>query len=477
MKRIIPIMTELPRESRAGRRLTNWPLLGRALRQGWLMTTLRVFVLGLLGVAVVTGLRAEDARSGLSLLLMWGVFWPLFMVVITPTLGNAFCAVCPHGFVGKWLNRIGLRRRFPARLRGVWISLAMLVLGYWVIAFAMPGLLSSSTRATAWYFLIFTILAFGVFFIFKDMAWCKHVCPLGRLLASHGRVGVLHIETEQEECASCRSFECARACSYHLSPFRFAERNDMGACTLCSDCVTACDSAHLSLRAPGQGLRRPILGQDRHEAWIFVILLGVAGVGIQLLHGLGHSALQPYLPWVHAGHWLHERLPLETASFDLGRLLALLVGVLASVGVAAWAYTRVARRLVRPWLEVANTLACALAPLVLLALVPRALMRFATQSAHELVNHAGALFGLSWNMAPLAERGDVWIGWLNVLPYVGALWALWLLWQRAGLLVSAGSLRWRVWAYGGAPVWLYLAVVALKLAAPWLVGPEVSHLH
>jgi hypothetical protein len=483
MSRIIPIFGALPEpepEPEPAREplwITRWPVLGRLLRKGWLMTGLRVMSLLLLVVAIATGLATEDARIGLSVLLMWGIFWPLFTAVVTPTLGNAFCAVCPHGFVGKWLSRVGLRRSFPRQLRGIWISLVVVVLGYWVVSFSMPGLLSSSTRGTAWYFLGFTVIAFGVFFVFKDMAWCKHLCPLGRLLASHGRIGVLRIETDQRACAECRSFECAKACSYHLSPFRFAERNDMGACTLCTDCVTACDSVHLAATAPGKVLRKPIQGQDRDESWIFIVILGVVIIGLQFLHGLRHTSLEPYLPWLRAGDWLHGFVPLDADFFDLGRFLALASATLLTVLVALWGYGRVARLSSQEWRRAANSMACALAPLVLLPLIPRAVSRFATNTAHELVNHSGALVGLQWDMAPLAQRGDAWLEWLPVLPYLGAAWALWLVWQRAGVLVQSNALRWQVWMYGSAPVWLYLAVIGLKLAAPWLVPDGAGHVH
>lgn len=477
MSRVIPIKAALPAAEHAPVWITRWPVVGSLLRKGWLMTGLRVLSLLLLVAAIVTGLATEDARIGLSVLLMWGIFWPLFTAVVTPTLGNAFCAVCPHGFVGKWLSRIGLRRNFPRRLRGVWISLAVVVLGYWVVSFSMPGVLSNSTRDTAWYFLGFTIVAFGVFFVFKDMAWCKHLCPLGRLLASHGRIGMLRIETDQKACVECRSFDCAKACSYHLSPFRFAERNDMGACTLCTDCVTACDSVHVSAVRPGSALSKPIQGQDRDESWIFIVILGVVIIGLQFLHGLRHTSLEPYLPWFRAGEWLHGVLPLDAGFFDLGRFLALVSALMLTVPVAVWGYGRVARLSGLPWRSAANSMACALAPLVLLPLIPRALSRFATNTAHELVNHSGALMGLQWNIAPFAQKGDAWLEWLAVLPYVGAAWALWLVWQRAGVMVATAPLRARVWLYGSAPVWLYLAVIALKFAAPWLVPESGAHVH
>lgn len=479
MSRIIPTIDAdrlaTADSGRAGY-LTQWPLLGWLLRKGYLMTGLRLVTLALLFVAILSGLMTEDTRVGLSVLLMWGIFWPLLTSVVTPTLGNAFCAICPHGFVGKWLSRIGLQRAFPRSLRGIWIGLAVLVLGYWVVAFAMPGALSSSTRTTAWYFLGFTLVAFAVFFVFKDMAWCKHLCPLGRVLATHGRAGILRITTDQQACQSCTSFECAKSCSYHLSPFRFERMNNQGSCTLCSDCVTACSSVDLVARPPAYGFRQPIQGQHRHEMWVYLVILAVAGVGIQFLHGLQHTPLKEHLPWHLVGAQLHAWLPLEQSVFDLGRFLALITAVLLTLAIGVWGYRQVASVTGSSWQEAANTLACGLAPLAVIGLIPHAVTRFTTTNASALVNETGTWLGLSWQMAPLAQRGDAWLGWLGVLPYLAMIWTLWLIWQRAGVLVAQGRLRWVVWAYGSAPAWLYIGIFAVKLLAAMLM-PAVAHHH
>lgn len=477
MNKVIPISVGIAApDAGSGTALTRWPLLGWLLRRGYLMTGLRMVTLGLLAVAVTSGLVADDARVGLSVLLMWGIFWPLLTSVVTPSLGNAYCAVCPHGFVGKWLGRIGLRRSFPKRLRGVWVGLVIIVLCYWVISYAMPGALSASTRTTAWYFLAFSVVAFGFFYVFKDMAWCKHVCPLGRVLATHGKVGVLQITTDQSACRSCRGFECAKACSYHLSPFRFEQRNNMDACTLCTDCVTACSSVDLVVRRPGQALNREITGQDRHEMWVFLVILAVAGVGVQFLHGLQHTPLKEHLPWSVAGAWLHGVVPLDAQLFDLGRFLALALALVLTVAMGAWAYGKAARVTGRTWQQAANGLACALAPLAVIGLIPHAVTMFATRDAHALVNETGVWLGLGWIAEPLAQRGDVWLGWLGVLPYLAMLWTLWLVWQRAGLLAASTRQRWVVWAYGSVPVWLYIGVFVIKLGAMWFM-PAAGHQH
>lgn len=478
MNKVIPIALDgsPPRAARQEHVLTRWPVLGQALRGGYLMTGLRVLSLALFVAAVATGLLTEDARVGLSVLLLWGVFWPLLTSVVTPTLGNAYCAVCPHGFVGKWLSRVGLRRSYPKRLQGVWVPLLMLVLCYWVIAYAMPGALGGSTRTTAWYFLAFSVAASGFFYVFKDMAWCKHVCPLGRLLATHGKAGVLQITTDRRDCDDCRGFECAKACSYHLSPFRFEQRNNMEACTLCTDCVTACDSVDLVVRPPAHALRGEIVGQDRNEMWVYIVVLAVAGVGVQFLHGLQHTPLKPHLPWNLAGQWLNEIVALDAGLFSFGGLLALLAALALTVPASVWGYRRAAEVAGTTWQTAANHLACALAPLAIIGLIPHAVMMFAMRNGHALVNEIGRLLGQGWQLAPFASRGDAWLGWVNALPYLAIVWTLWLVWKRAALLVKTRQQRWRLWMYASVPVWLYSAVLIVKIGAMVLM-PVQGHAH
>lgn len=479
MTKVIPITLDAQAQRPASGRalmLTCWPVLGRALRSGHLMTSLRVLSLMLLVAAVASGLLTEDAQVGLSVLLMWGVFWPLFTSLVTPTLGNAFCAICPHGFVGKWLNRIGLRRSYPKRLRGVGVSLLILVLAYWVISYAMPGSLGSSTRNTAWYFLAFSVAAFGTFYVFKDMAWCKYVCPLGPLLATHGRAGVLQITTDKRDCDDCRGFECAKACSYHLSPFRFEQRNNMEACTLCTDCVTACDSVDLVVRPPAHALRREIVGQHRNEMWVYIVVLAVVGVGIQFLHGLQHTPLKTHLPWNVAGTWLNDVLALDAKVFNFSGLLALCTALALTVPVCVWAYRRAAQVAGTSWQEAANQLSCALAPLAVLGLIPHAVVMFATRNGHALLNETGAWLGQSWQFTPFAARGDAWLGWINALPYLAIGWTLWLLWKRATLLADTTQLRWRLWLYASVPVWLYSAIFVVKIGATVLMAAQ-EHVH
>lgn len=466
-----------PSARRNSLNLTHLPLIGRMLRHPWFIGSLQAVSVSILVLAIGLGIFSEDRKDGLTVLLFWGIFWPLLTCVLTPTVGPAFCAICPHGAMGKWLQRFGLKKRFPKALRGAWISFSLIFFGYWVLAFAAPGLLSASTQATAWYFLLFTLFAAGCFFFFADMAYCKHICPLGRVLASHGKAGGLSIRTEQRECSSCTTFECATACHYHLSPFRFEERNNMDNCTLCLDCVQACDSAELHWMRPGKSLGQPIKRADPHDYWVIILILAIAGVGIQFLHGLQHTGLRDSLPWNIAGAWLHQTLQISSETWRLSGLLAMLLAIAITVPLATLGYRSAAKRVQQSPRALALDLAYALAPMAILGLIPHAVTMFASKYGPGLVNESAALLGLAWQVGPFAERGDAWLKVVGLLPWLGILWSLQLSWQRTAFwtIGSSGSQRLAVWALACMPIWLYSSIMLGKIAAFILL--PMPHMH
>ncbi len=455
------------------RDLTAWPGLA-LLRRPWFMRSLQGLSVGLLVLAIGLGLWLPDRRDGLTVLLFWGIFWPLLTAVVTPTLGPVFCSLCPHGVMGRWIQKFGLKRRFPRALRGAWIGLVLILLGYWALAFTMPGLLSASTQATAWYFLGFTLLALASFLFFADMAYCKHICPLGRVLAVHGKVGGLRIGTEQSACSQCTTFDCASACQYHLSPFRFEARNNTESCTLCLDCLPACNKVQLQWQRPGKRLGQPMQGASRQDFWVLLLIFAVAGVGIQFLHGLQHTGWREHLPWNLLGSWTNSALGVEVSSFRFMGLYVLLFAVGLTVPLALYGYRLAARVIGADAHALGTDLAYGLAPVAILSLVPHAVTRFATANGPALLNETGALLGLGWQFSAFAGRGDLWLQVLGYLPWLGIIWTFWLIWRRAGHWVSTVPQRTLVWALACLPMWFYLGIWVLKLLAPAAGG---GHAH
>lgn len=442
--------------------LTAIPLLGPLLRHPWFIGTLHLISFALLILAITIGIFGSDRKTSLTLLLFWGIFWPLLTCITTPSIGPIFCALCPHGAMGKWLQPLGQKKSLPKWLHGAWVGMALLILGYWVLAFTSPGLLSASAHNTGWYFLAFTLLSAFFFLRYKHMAYCKHLCPLGRLLAVHGKAGGLSIRTRQNACRTCTSFECAKTCHYHLSPFNFQHQNNTENCTLCLSCLHACKEAELHWQLPGKRLTQPILRSHPQDIWVILLILAIAGIGIQLLHGLQHTGLRNTLPWNIGGLWLNHMFQIDPAHFRFSGLLALLAAIGLTLPLTLLGYRYAAKYgQHNPW-SLGRDMAYALTPLAIIGLISHPVTLFATQHLHALLNETGLLFGQVWHFSPFAKRGDTWLNLFKHLPWLGIFWTLYLVWQRARPWAKTGKQHLAIWLLSSTPAWLYTGTIIVK---------------
>lgn len=460
--------------------ITAIPVLSWFLRNPAFLTGVRFLMLFLLVSAIYFGLTQPELHGGFTLALFWGAFWPFFTVLVTPTIGNVFCAICPSGFTGKYLTRIGLKRNFPEWAKNAHIGLGLILITYWLVTYVAPKTLSFSPVLTAWFFLGYSVLAAALFLIFRNMAYCKHVCPVGGVLSAYAHASSGWITTHKADCAGCRSFDCAKACSHHLSPFRFEHENNMADCTLCMDCVQACDSVRFELRMPGHQLARPIRKAGWNDSWTLLFITGVAGVAIQFQHGLNHSPIAPVMPWNVAGAWAGAVLPMP-AWFTWPGLFALVLGLGLTMAISLAAYRAIGRKLGRSWRDVFQTLSYGLAPLVCIALLSHSALFFLLRYGPRLWNSGIAAFGLPFDqIGPLIARGAPWLLIFEVLPWIAVAWALRSMWKRAALLMPAMAARRdhvAVWLLGSSPILLYTAILTLKVMANLFMADGGHHAH
>lgn len=455
--------------------ITAMPFIGRIIRNPWFLRSINILSVALLMLGIFLGLFTENKKTGLTVLLFWGVFWPLLTCVLTPSLGVVYCAICPHGTIGRWLTKFGLKKRYPRHLKGAWISIALMVFGYWFFAYSMPGLFGSSPFNTAWYFLIFTVMAVIVFLLYADMAYCKYVCPLGRVITTHGKLGGLTVKSKQSDCQSCKDFSCAKVCPYHLSPFNFEKNNNTESCTLCLECVYECSSMDLHWQRPGKAIVKSMKRTDPHDYWVILVIFAIAGVGIQFLHGLQHTGLRNYLPWNLLGAWASHSFDVSAKAFNFSGMFALIFALITTF-LSAFLAVRLAKKS-SPELKanIGFDLAYALTPIAILGLIPHSVSMFTTNYAHHLVNEFGALFGLAWHIEPLAQRGDAWLKWLNILPWFGILWGMRILWKRSLLWSVSSKSRWKTGILLAIPIWYYLLIMLMKVAALMLLPMPAHH--
>jgi hypothetical protein len=299
------------------------------------------------------------------------------------------------------------------------------------------------------------------------------------VLTAYARAGSTWITTDAASCASCHSFDCARACPHHLSPFRFEDRNDMADCTLCMDCAAACTSVKVELRRPGHQLARPVARDDGRTARILLWLTAVAAIGVQFQHGLNHTPLAAAMPWNLAGGLLADSVPMP-AWFQWSGVAALLLAIALTLGAARAGWGLVARLAGRDPAGVAAVLGHGLAPLACIAMLAHGIVFFLAVYVPKLWNSAIPAYGLPVaEIGPLVARGTPWLDIFALLPWVAILWSLRVMHRRTALVLPAGTAPMRhlfATAAAAAPVLLYALVLIVKLWAAAQNGPG-AHVH
>lgn len=223
------------------------------------------------------------AKANLVTLLVWGLWWPA-MVWAAVLFGRVWCAVCPLELVANGSERLGRWLGIPQRAlpRSVGAG-GVIVALYALIQLLVAGAHINRVPAFTALFLVAVLgLAFATAFVFKDRAFCRGFCPVGQLLATYGRGGMLGVRAGSSAvCSACTGKDClvachrarldARSCPSLLNPPRLSRSRD---CLVCGQCIKACRRDNIRLL-----LRRPFPSEDAREAeatWpttLFVMLV------------------------------------------------------------------------------------------------------------------------------------------------------------------------------------------------------------
>ncbi len=448
------------------RNLLRWPLLGGMLRQPVLLNVLRWAVLVLFFSAIAFGLiypRAEE--NPYTTALFWSLFWPFFLIVTMVTLGPVFCMICPHSFVGKWLTRIGPQKTWPKWLRNPWWGLGLLVISYWIPLYLWPGTLKTPWVA-AGYFLVLTLLAWFMFYRYRNMDYCRYLCPIGSVTKAFSKVGFAQLQTDQSQCASCRSFDCVKACQWRLKPYLFEQKNNMQDCTLCMDCAHSCSAVQWNLITPASMLSQPAKQLQRMTVWVFLTLLIVITMTMRFHHALGHSALKSHLPWVQMGQWLDGIMP-AWLGIDWTGFSALFMATVFTLILVMGGYWLAARLAQVPFWRVFEHAGLSLGALMLIGALNHVGSFFFLHYAPDLINAFYWLTEQAQTAEPLASyRTDAWLRLFNLFNVLAVVVAAWVLYRQLQRVVQMSGLRfWLAYASAGLVIWGYLALFMLTLYA------------
>jgi len=395
------------------------PILKTIFKNQGFIKAIQIITLVLFLYGIYMGFREPTYENTFTRYLFWGLFWSLFIVVSLTTFGRVFCGICPHGFLGKYITKFGLKKDMPNFLKNRFIGIFLLFFGWWAVYYAVPGFWKVPL-ATAWLFASLTILAFVMYYLYKDMSYCKYICPIGTLMKSYSKISPTFLNTYKEDCSSCKTFECATACPYNLKPFTFNKKKSMEDCTLCMDCSDACDSVAFSIVPPSKTLFQKFKSQ-KAEVWAFILITAAISITMGIHHGLGRTAIVDNFIWSKTAVLAQQYI--DFGSLSASGIFAFIYAVVFSIMIVTIGMFIASKFLNLTFEKTLYTLGYAFAPLFIIGGLAHLISSFATHHYADIVNGFIYGFGLDLqNVDNLANRRDSWLIFLKVIPYIASLW-------------------------------------------------------
>ena len=441
-------------------------------------------------VIFVGFLGTADPGLNFGTAITWYV-WFCLVFVLMVVAGRAWCAMCPFGGFGEWIQRrtfwqrtqktFSLGRKFPeplARL-GFVLPVAAFLLLTWLEEFF--GIAGPGNPAATSYMVIGIVASALIFFlVYERRTFCRYICPLTSLIGTVGSMGsVAGFRTrEREVCLTCETKDCMRGgdegfgCPWYTWP---GSSDSNLSCGLCTECFKACpeDNVGLFLQKP---LTSVVAPQRRRPdvAWAIALLWGL--VLYQQVNAL--SSYTTLDDWLNS-HLHFPQYPDPIAYLGIIGLLAL-----ATAGIARGIGALTARRDID--FAKAGTFAdktsrfrtfflpisYGLIPVMGADYFARQLPKFFASSPRVIpaVQH---MFGFDtthsslYNARLLSDPRiiNVQVG-IIALGTIASLWAMWRIVNRDLLPVSRSALATRITSLGLVVLsgvsagWLYVAMQA-----------------
>ena len=410
------------------------PILGFIFKNQNFLLVLKITLLVLFTYAVIYGFMNQTNDNIFTTGLFWGLFWPFFMVLSLATLGRVFCGICPHGFMGKYITKFGLKKKIPKSLQNPFLGLLIVFFGWWFVYYMFPGIYKTPL-ATALVFLVLTILAVVFFFLYKEMAYCKSICPISTITRAFSKVSFTWLGTYKESCKDCKTFDCATACTANLKPFTFDNRNSMQDCTLCMDCSSACEAVSFKIKKPSFSLFSKFKAQ-KSEVWAFILITAAISITMGFHHALGRSAIVEDFIWTKTARYFESFI--NFGSIDAVGLFAFLYAVIIVIFLSVLGMFLASKIMNLTYEKTMYTLGYAFAPLFIIGGLSHMGEFFFYHYASDTVNAFIQAFHLNYEyMEPLATRRDKWVHVFQVFKYIAIIWAFIIMIGRLRLLESS----------------------------------------
>jgi len=213
-------------------------------------------------IVVVSGLFGpREPERNFAVFLSWGIIWPT-IVLSWFFVGRMWCGICPFPGLGVFLQRRGITLGLPVpsflQKYGVYISVFLLALIIWIEVVAG---LDRSPVGTSLFVLSIALGAAAFAVLFPGQAWCRHLCPLGRISGAAATMSIIEFRPDHRKCKGCETFACRKGkegkqgCPVYLGAYNV--QNNLH-CLICGHCLPFChrDSPQLLLRNPYSELIR-----------------------------------------------------------------------------------------------------------------------------------------------------------------------------------------------------------------------------
>lgn len=197
----------------------------------------------------------QDPSRNISLFLAWGIWWS-GVVLSWFFVGKFWCGVCPFLGIGRLLQRFGLSLGLepPHALRRYFVHVAVFFFAVIIWAESVTDM-KHWPLGTALLLLSILLGATLMGFLYKGQAWCRYICPLGKVIGAGATMSMIELRANPETCRHCGSFFCKkgregqRGCPIYMGAHNIHSNRD---CLLCGRCVLLCDneSPRLLLRNP-----------------------------------------------------------------------------------------------------------------------------------------------------------------------------------------------------------------------------------
>ena len=214
-------------------------------------------------LVIFTGLiGAMSPTRNFSTVITWYI-WFMAVFVLMVGIGRGWCAMCPFGGLGEWVQRltpwarrarsIGLGARLPrAWSRYGIITSAIVFVGLtWAEEYfdiAGPGVPAYTS------YMVLGIISFALitFLVTERRTFCRYLCPLTSLIGTVGATGMTtgFRTKDRNVCLSCPTKDCIRGsengygCPWYEWP---GSATSNAFCGLCTECIKSCPYDNIGL--------------------------------------------------------------------------------------------------------------------------------------------------------------------------------------------------------------------------------------